>query len=154
MRLWPWFKLVTQQITHISSYFHQTCQLVCLELAYLSEGSWDFSVSKSKRYLPGYKDFQGRNIYNRSWETGPFHLHLLFWRWRQQLPSTRRYLYPNLHGAMTQKTVTFKMFVIISNAYPLLSLYPVSIHTVQYSNYEWICLTHAYCFDLTCSGFQ
>ena len=52
----------------------------------------NFSITKSKRYLPGYKDFQGRNIYNLSWETGSFHLRLLFWRWRQQLPSIRRNL--------------------------------------------------------------
>jgi hypothetical protein len=113
------------------------------------------SISKSKRYLPGYKDFQGRNIYHLSWETAPFRLYFLFWRWKQELRSIRRYLYTNLHGVMAQKTVTFKMMVvIISNAYPLSSLYRVSIHTVQYSNYEWVCLTQAYCFDLTCSVVQ
>jgi hypothetical protein len=38
----PLILLVTQQMTHISSYFHQTCQLVCLKLAYFSEGRWTF----------------------------------------------------------------------------------------------------------------
>lgn len=109
----------------------------------------NFSISNLKVIFQGNKDFQGRNIYCRFWETGSFLHYLLFWRWRQKLPSTCWYLYTNLHGVMTQKTVTFKMTVLrISNAYPLLSLYPVSIHTVQYSNCEWTCLTHAYCFPL------
>ena len=48
-------QLVTQQTTHISSYCHQTYRPVCLELAYLSEGSWTFLSQNLKDIFQSIK---------------------------------------------------------------------------------------------------